>query len=476
MQPPALRRQAPYEPLQRIGIPQALLYHRYGQLWTEFFRAIDRTPVISAPTDRHTVERDGALSNDECCFASKIYLGHVESLIGSCDGIFVPCIDNLGHFKSFCTKFQALPDMVANTFVEQSPIIVSCQVNETIEHIGMRDAFLDLAAQFAYTPREAKHAWKQALHAQQQKEAADAAQQRQLLQNAPGNGITVLLAAHPYLAHDPYMCGAFSDMLANMGVTPLYADRYDRKRAPQSSFQFSDTLPWIVNRKIVGSIMNLHDSVDGILLVSAFPCGPDSMTDDAIIRRIKGKPVLSLTVDAQTDTAGLETRIESFIDVLRYQKRGGYVHAANRRQRRYYSRPASGKSFHGTPCYRRSKAYRRRPSRTRGHKRPKRPVQAAPRAQSHEARPARPHPRFVLPLWLLRHRVQVLRRARARRRLRQLAPHRQNAPLNWAASIRATLFARRSSTSLATISKTLSLEQTCWCNSPAHAALVITAS
>ena len=55
--------------------------------------------------------------------------------------------------------------------------------------------------------------------------------------------------------------------------------------------------------------MNLHDSVDGILLVNAFPCSLDSMTDDAIIRCIKGKPVLNLTVDAQTATAGLETRI-----------------------------------------------------------------------------------------------------------------------------------------------------------------------
>lgn len=32
VKPPTLRRQAPYESLQRIGIPQALLYHRYGQL------------------------------------------------------------------------------------------------------------------------------------------------------------------------------------------------------------------------------------------------------------------------------------------------------------------------------------------------------------------------------------------------------------------------------------------------------------
>ena len=116
------------------------------------------------------------------------------------------------------------------------------------------------------------------------------------------------------------MGGALSDMLANMGVTLLYADCYDRKRALQSSFHFSDTLPWIVNREIVGSIMNLHGSVDGILLVSAFPCGPDSMTDDAIIRCIKGKPMLNLTVDAQTGTAGLDTRLEAFYDMLAMKK------------------------------------------------------------------------------------------------------------------------------------------------------------
>ena len=66
---------------------------------------------------------------------------------------------------------------------------------------------------------------------------------------------------------------------------------------------------------------------DGIVLVSAFPCGPDSMTDDAIVRCIQGKPVLNLTIDAQSGTAGLETRVESFIDILRYQKKGGYVGA-----------------------------------------------------------------------------------------------------------------------------------------------------
>ena len=60
--------------------------------------------------------------------------------------------------------------------------------------------------------------------------------------------------------------------------------------------------------------------------MSAFPCGPDSMTDDAVARCIHGKPLLTLTVDAQSGTAGVETRIESFVDILTYQRKGGYLH------------------------------------------------------------------------------------------------------------------------------------------------------
>ena len=43
-------------------------------------------------------------------------------------------------------------------------------------------------------------------------------------------------------------------------------------------------MPWVVNRELIGAILLLHERIDGIVLVSAFPCGPDSMTDDAKIR------------------------------------------------------------------------------------------------------------------------------------------------------------------------------------------------
>ena len=138
--------------------------------------------------------------------------------------------------------------------------------------------------------------------------------------------LRILLAAHPYVIHDDFVGSPLIDMLKEMETCVLFADRHNHEKALEKSFEFSDTLPWIVNREIIGTILDLYDQIDGIVLVSAFPCGPDSMTNDALMRCIKGKPILSLTVDAQSRTAGLETRLESFVDILRYQQRGGYLH------------------------------------------------------------------------------------------------------------------------------------------------------
>lgn len=436
---PGFPTKAAHEGVRRIGMPRALLFHRYGPLWTTFFEALGREVVLSEPTDKGTVERGDALSNDECCLASKVYLGHVASLLDTdaCDAVFVPSIANVGLHRGFCTKFQALPDLVANTFADERVRVLSCLVNEREEKTGMKEALLGVAAQLGAGSREAKRAWKAAAHAQTQAERFAAARQMRALttlerareaarddeaaaysaraargtgrttsargadgttsargaddaggtdgtngmddanrdagtgrpngttsagsagprmaaavnaramgrtgseraavalpgaqpqRTAPEAPLGILLAAHPYVAHDPYLGGTLVDLLEGMGVTVLFTDETDRKRALQASFGFSSTLPWIVNRELVGSLMLLHEHVDGIVLVSAFPCGPDSMTDDAIVRCIQGKPILNLTIDAQSGTAGLETRVESFVDILRYQGKGGYVHGAD---------------------------------------------------------------------------------------------------------------------------------------------------
>ena len=78
-----------------------------------------------------------------------------------------------------------------------------------------------------------------------------------------------------------------------------------------------------MNRELMGSVLLNKDRADGIILLSAFPCGPDSMTNELLTRRLTGIPVLNLVLDAQTGTAGMETRMESFIDIIRFKEGKG---------------------------------------------------------------------------------------------------------------------------------------------------------
>ena len=66
-----------------------------------------------------------------------------------------------------------------------------------------------------------------------------------------------------------------------------------------------------------------NSKVDGIITITAFGCGPDSIMVDRIARNAKRfeKPVLGLTLDEHTGEAGFITRIEAFIDMLLRKKR-----------------------------------------------------------------------------------------------------------------------------------------------------------
>lgn len=74
------------------------------------------------------------------------------------------------------------------------------------------------------------------------------------------------------------------------------------------------------SRELVGSVLLHKDQVDGIILLSAFPCGLDSMANELLMRKIKQVPILNLMLDAQRGMAGVETRLESFVDIIRFKE------------------------------------------------------------------------------------------------------------------------------------------------------------
>ncbi|MBS6366546.1 MAG: hypothetical protein KH420_04290 [Clostridiales bacterium] len=300
----------------RIGIPRAMLYYRDGALWQTFFEALGHEVVLSRPTDRQILELGIRYAIDEACLACKVYLGHVASLLDRCDSLFVPRVANFGEEGIFCTKFEALPDMTQNSFRAERLRVLSCEIDEK-RKLGEQQAFLRLGRRLGASARQSREAYHAGVLARRAQQAHQLDEQRQALQRP---GLKILLVGHSYLVYDAYVGEPVRRILEHMHITPLYACAAEQTASRALGQRMSPTVPWTVSRELLGAVVGLKDQVDGIILMSAFPCGPDSMVNELLTRKLHDRPILVLTMDAQDGSAGLETRLESFVDILQFRQ------------------------------------------------------------------------------------------------------------------------------------------------------------
>ncbi len=300
----------------KVGIPKAFLYYRYRTLWETFFEALDTEVIVSPDTNKEILSRGTMLAIDETCLSSKIYLGHVDYLIGKCDKIFVPRISNFGKDGILCTKFEALYDIVRNTFRAQSPKLLDMNI-DVRRSKGELKAFMHLGRKLDKGRAASFRAYTLAKLAERQTEADELRAQNELL---AGSGLKVLVVGHAYNIYDKFVGEPVLRTLRELGTTPIIADIVNRRKARERSLELTDSLPWMYNRELVGAVREYADKVDGIILMSTFPCGPDSLVNEILIRRVHGKPILNLLLDSQEADAGIETRLESFIDIIRFKR------------------------------------------------------------------------------------------------------------------------------------------------------------
>jgi len=161
-------------------------------------------------------------------------------------------------------------------------------------------------------------ALREALKAQEHAEKRDVFMQNR---HMAGGGIKVLLAAQPYILRDRYMGGPVPRILREQGALPVYPDCCDRAACVKRSGELTQDLYWVLNREVVGAIPLLQKQVDGVILVTAFPCGTDSLVNELILRRVTGIPVTHIVLDEQQGEAGLQTRVECFVDILKQRRR-----------------------------------------------------------------------------------------------------------------------------------------------------------
>lgn len=302
-----------------VGIPRGLLFYRYGDLWQEFLLQIGVETVLSEPTTQKTLDTGSAIALDETCLSLKVFFGHVGSLIGCCDYILIPRVSNMGRNREMCPRFESLYDSVRNVFRDSEQIFLTYNVDIN-EGKSEKTAFIDLGSSLGCTPiisRKAYAAAKKESEIRMKKNVKK--QQKALVEK---KGFKVLIAAHSYVIEDPYMGGPITSYLEKRNVTVLKTHLTDREAALNNSRNLSATCKWEMNREIVGSIELNKKRVDGIILLTIFPCGSDAMVNDLLIRKLSEIPILNLVLDGQTGTVGLGTRLESFLDIIQFNKKG----------------------------------------------------------------------------------------------------------------------------------------------------------
>lgn len=301
----------------KIGIPRAFLYYRNYILWKNFFEIIGCNIVLSPNTDSDIVKVGSKLSVDESCLPSKIYLGHINYLIDKCDYVLIPRIYSYGRKKRVCVKFNGIYDVVNNIFPDIKILDYNIDnLKFKYELFGFIKMGLKLNRNifriiYAYIIGKIKeYKYNKTLILKQDKVMRS-------------NKLKVLIVSHPYIVYDKYLSSNIINYLKDEDIDILYSDRMNRKKSIYYAEEESNTLYFLYSKENIGSVFYYKDLVDGIIFLSSFPCGVDSLVNELVIRKIDNVPCINIILDDSTSTGGLYTRLESFVDIIKARHNNG---------------------------------------------------------------------------------------------------------------------------------------------------------
>ncbi len=292
----------------KIGIPRGLFYYYYSDMWLSFFDKLGVEYVISPETNGQIIELGNSNSSDEMCLSMKNYIGHVAYLCDKCDCILVPRIDNYGRFFQTCTNFLACYDIINNLFDVN---IVDYNICYTDGETSKK-AFIDLGKRLGFSARESRNAYYYALSKSKKNLKSKISVN---MNNLNKSCKKILLVSHPYNTYDSTIGLKIIDYLESIGCCIIYSDLFDKDLCSEKSLDLCDGLYWKFSREIIGSIELCRDKVNGIIFLSTFPCGLDSLVNELVIRKLDIK-CLNLVIDEEYAFAGIETRLESFVDIV----------------------------------------------------------------------------------------------------------------------------------------------------------------
>lgn len=121
--------------------------------------------------------------------------------------------------------------------------------------------------------------------------------QKEKLKN---NNLKILLLGHSYNLHDDLIGKPIIKYLEENNITIIYSNKIDKNIVNSECSKLTSDLHFTYNKEIMASANYYKDKVNEIIIISSFPCGPDSLCFEDL-----------------NSEAGVITRLESFIDIIK---------------------------------------------------------------------------------------------------------------------------------------------------------------
>lgn len=323
----------------RIGLPRALIYYYYYPLWKSFFEQLGMEVVVSDISTKQLVGNGTKVTVAEICLPIKIFNGHVINLLSkNVDYIFVPRFVSVEKDKWFCPKFIGLPELASYNVEGARAKLLTIDIDSKREDTCDVKSYKALCGKLNVSVQDIRQALKRASARWQQfrecckkgftieeahqicyegKKPEDFMQDNQY-------DLTLGLLGYVYNIYDPFTSMDIIKKLRSMGVKIVTFEMMNEKEIANRFGKKSKSLYWTFTNKLYGTAATfMNDAeVDGLIHVTAFGCGPDSIMGKLLeldSDQYK-KPFMTLRVDEHTGESHLQTRIEAFVDMLKRKK------------------------------------------------------------------------------------------------------------------------------------------------------------
>ena len=322
-----------------IGIPRAMSYYNYYPFYFGFFTELGIKIILSNPTTKKTITEGAGLVVTETCLPIKVYVGHVLDLIEKgVKNIFVPSIQSIAPKIYNCSKIRGLPDLIRNV-VKGDFKIIEATLDKSEKNNNLSDFLEEIAKYYGIDDKEQikkaqsagfvvqNNFWVMMQNGLDFESALKYATKGQVIipPKKELRPINVALIGHGYNIYDKRTCMDIAKKLENMDVGVFSAYQLTHEQLSGGMAMLNTSLYWANQYEMTGCAGHYlqDEKIDGVITLTAFGCGPDSLMIEDIRRKSKAynKPLLNLTIDEHTGEAGFITRIEAFCDMLYRNKR-----------------------------------------------------------------------------------------------------------------------------------------------------------